>query len=117
MSAAPGGAPVAQRRAVLDPAAVDVRPPRRTPSAPAKAASHRPAFGLGCAAAVAAHDVSARETGLVLVTSGAQAAVSAAVTRAGTSWPTSSIRAAAQPNRRYRAERYPTIASRVLTAR
>jgi len=56
-------------------------------------------------------------TGLALVTIGAQAAVSAAVTRAGTQLAASSSRAEAQPNRRYLAERWPTIASSVLTAR
>ena len=91
-------------------------PPRRTPSAAAKAASHRPAFGLGWRPP-SRRTTFSTETGLVLVTSGAQAAVSAAVTRAGIQLAASSIRAAAQPNRRYRAERYPTIASRVLTAR
>ncbi len=50
------------------------------------------------------------ETGLTLVTSGAQAAASAAVTRAGIQLATSSRRAEAQPNRRYLAERWPTIA-------
>ena len=47
----------------------------------------------------------------------AQAMVSAAVTRAGTQFAASSSRAEAQPNRRYLGERWPTIASRVFTAR
>ena len=49
--------------------------------------------------------VTREKTGLVLVTSGAQAAVSAAVTRAGIQLATSSRRAEAQPNRRYLADR------------
>ena len=50
-------------------------------------------------------------------TAGATAAVSSAHTRAGSRFATSSSRAAAQPNRAYRGERCPTIASSVFTAR
>ena len=39
------------------------------------------------------------------------------VSLAGAQLSTSSSRADAQPNRAYRGERYPTIASRVFTAR
>ena len=48
---------------------------------------------------------------------GAASTVRAPVTRAGTQFATSSRRAATRPNRWYRSERYPTIASSVLTAR
>jgi hypothetical protein len=48
---------------------------------------------------------------------GAHAAVSSAVSRAGPQLATSSSRADAAPNRASRGDRCPTIASRVLTAR
>jgi len=85
------------------------------PSAPAAAASQRPEFGLGCAAPSRRQTRSAPPA--EPPTSGATATVSAAVSLAGSQLATSSARADAQPNRRYRSDRYPTIASRVFTAR
>jgi hypothetical protein len=78
-------------------------PPRRTPRAPAKAASQRPAFGLGWRAPYLrmARRVA---TGLP-PTRGAQATVSAAVTRAGIQLAASSRRADAHPKFSYLAER------------
>ncbi len=87
------------------------RRPSRTPSAPANAASTTPAFGLGCRRA------SARHTCTAPAESSPRTTASAAVSRAPGQPARSSSRAAAQPKRRYRGERWPTIASRVLTAR
>ena len=67
-------------------------PPRRTPRAPAAAASGRPAFGLGC------RPPSRRNTRQAAAasppTSGAASTVSAPVTRAGSQLAASSSRAA-----------------------
>ena len=100
------------------------------PSAPAKAASHRPAFGLGCRGPSRSTARNAEEAGPTAGylpadglwadvpgggaaglraagsgTTAAQAMVSAAVTRAGIQLAASSRRADAQPKRRYRGER------------
>src|SRR5918993_2748554 len=74
-----------------------LRPPSRTPSAPANAASTTPALGLGCwpASRRTARSAAAGEP----PTSGAARAAARPATRAGTQLTTSSSRAAAQPNR------------------
>src|SRR5690606_9244087 len=84
-------------------------PPSRTPSAPAKAASQRPALGLGCRAPSRRRTRHASRP--------EQSTTSPPVIRAGAQLATSSSRAAAHPNRSYLGLRYPTIASSVLTAR
>ena len=68
----------------------------------------------GCTWADAAGMAAVADRGAVTA---AQAIVSAAVTRAGIQFTASSRRAEAQPKRRYLGDRWPTIASRVLTAR
>ena len=111
----PGAGPSPRRGRSSVPCRYTVRPPSVTPSAPAAAASTGPALGLGCAAASRRHArTAARDEP---PTAGAHAATSSAVTRAGTRLAASSSRAAAQPNRRYRGDRCPTMASSVLTAR
>src|SRR5690625_3189382 len=87
-------------------------PPRRSPRAPAKDDSTTPALGLGWAPA-SRHHVHRTEP----ARPGAQAAVKAAAKRAPGRLSRSSRRAEAQPNRSYRALRWPTMASSVLTAR
>src|SRR5699024_1840389 len=86
--------------------------PRRSPRAPAKDDSTTPALGLGWAPA-SSHHVHETETSL----HGAQEAIKAASKRAPGRLSRSSRRAEAQPNRSYRALRWPTMASSVLTAR
>ena len=92
-----------------------MRPPRRSPSAPANDASTGPALGLGCAGA--SRRQARRASPGRPPTSGAQAAVTSADTRAGTTPATSSARAEAHPKRSWCTDRCPTMASRVLTAR
>src|SRR6185295_15644602 len=81
-------------------------PPRRTPNAPAAAASGRPAFGLGCLPPSLRSTSHARR--VEPPTAGAASTVSRPVTRAGTRLATSSRRAAIRPKRRYLGDVYPT---------
>ena len=104
MSSGSGARPSPKLRARLGHAAVDVRPAQADAERGREGGLAPARVRARMAAAVAAHDAQHR-TGPVLVTSGAQAAVSAAVTRAGIQLATSSRRAEAQPNRRYLAER------------
>ena len=115
MSAGPGDRPSPSHGRRWVTPAYRFEPPSRTPSAPANAASQRPAFGLGCCPPYLRKARQAA-AGLPPAT-GAQATASSPVSRAGPQLATSSSRAGAQPNLAYRPDRYPTIESSVFTAR